>query len=86
MEVVHIWHRHPTLPHDVVVAHEDRCHGTQENRISTEESEEFRGRSQDLPGDETPASDHGSEELTAADVDVPGAEGHEVVGRADRVR
>lgn len=32
-----------------------------------------------------PATDESSEELTTADVDVLGAERHEVVGRADRV-
>ena len=85
MEVVHVRYRHIATSDDVVVGHEDGCHGTQEYGVAAEESKELGGRGKDLPGDESPATNDGSKELTTADVDVLGAEGHEVVGCADGV-
>lgn len=87
-------------------------HGSQEDGVAAQESQEFGRRREDFPlssevskkalithvvllsliGDrrlthrnESPAADDGSEQLAAADVDVFGAERHQVVGRADRV-
>lgn len=79
VEVVHIGHTHIPVSHDVVIRNEDGCHRAQEDGVATEEGEEFRGRGEDLPGDEGPGTDNGGEKLAAANVDVARREGHEVV-------
>lgn len=68
-----------------LLGHDDCGHGAQENRVAAQESEEFCGGSQDLPGHEGPTADDRGEQLAAADVDVLGAEGDEVVCGADGV-
>lgn len=86
VEVVHIWHGHLPTSNDVVVGDEDRCHGAQEDGVSTEESDELCGRFENLPRNESPGTDEGGKQLAPANVDVPGSKGHEVVGSRDRIR
>ena len=85
MEVVHVGNGHIATSSDVVIRHQDRSHGTQEDSVATEESEEFLCRRKDLPWNTGPCTNESSEDLTAANVDVLRAEGHEIVGCADGV-
>ena len=86
VEVVHVWHRDVASPHEIVVRDEDGSHGTKKDGVPTQERQELSSRSQDLPRDEGPRADESGEELTAADVDIAWAEGHQVVRGADGVR
>lgn len=85
MEVVHVRHGNVAPPDNEVVAHENRCHGPQKDGVASDESKERRSGFEDLPGDKRPATDKGCEQLAAADVDVLGGEGHEIVGSTDGV-
>jgi len=43
MEVVHVGYGHVSASDDIVVGHENGCHGTQENGVAAEESKELCG-------------------------------------------
>jgi hypothetical protein len=70
---------------DDELSDENRCHGTQENGVSTEESKELCGRCENFPWNEAPAANDSSEQLTTADIDILGGERHEIVGGTDGV-
>jgi len=76
VEVVHVGYGNVSASDDVVVSHENACHGTEENGVTAEESKELCGRCENFPWNETPATNDGSEKLTTANVDVLGGERH----------
>jgi hypothetical protein len=74
-----------TLKKECLLKDENGCHWSQEDCISTEESKEFRGRCQNLPGYKSPRTDDSSENLTTTNVDVLGCKRHEIVCGTDGV-
>ena len=66
VEVIHVGYGDVATANDVVIRDEDACHGAEENGVSAQESEEFRGGRENFPGHESPAADDGGEELTTA--------------------
>lgn len=54
IEVVHVRHRHIAATNNKVIADQNASHWTQEDGVTTEESEELGSRCENLPWDETP--------------------------------
>ena len=85
VKVIHVWNRDIASADEEVVGDQDRGHWAQEDGVTTQESEELGSRCEDLPRDEGPAANDSSKKLTTADVDVLGAESHEIVRSGDTV-
>lgn len=68
-----------------VVGGEDTSDRAEEDSVSTHESKKGVGRGQDLPRNDHPATDHGSNDAAALDVDKAREQDGQVVRRRDGV-